>query len=146
MNPYLHAAIGPQPSAASQANGSTATPTTTSATFVVIPEMTVTVVLTSGKALVSFSGDFNMQHNDNWAFAVFVDGVEATGTRRNMNFVSATGLVVTNGSIPGLEASTTHFATGLVPGSHTFDVRWIVTGGTARAVSTQRKIIVMEVQ
>lgn len=145
MNPYLGGSIGKPVPASASANGSTSAPTTTSGSFVVIPEMTVTMIVTFGTVSVQFSGCFNLQHNDNWAYAVFVDGVEAAGARRNMNLVMSIGALVTTGSIPGMEASVHHLATGLSAGSHTFDVRWIVTGGTARAVGTQRKIVATEV-
>jgi hypothetical protein len=145
MNPYLGGSVGKPVPAMASANGSTSAPTTTSGSFVVIPEMTVTLTIPAGSVKVDFSGCFNMQHNDNWAYAMFVDGVEASGTRRNMQLVMSTGALVSVGDHPAMEASTHHLATGLSAGSHTFDVRWFVTGGAARAVGTQRKLIAIEV-
>jgi hypothetical protein len=62
-----------------------------------------------------------------------------------MQLVMSTGALVSVGSMPGVEASAFHLATGLAAGSHTFDVRWGVNGGTARAIGTNRKINIMEV-
>lgn len=145
MNPYLSASLGKIAVQTASANGTTNAPTTTSGSFVVIPEMTVTLNFQGGTAYVDFSGSFNMQNNDQWNYAIFVDGVEAPGTRRLMHVIMSTALLGTTGSFPGIESSVSHLATNLSPGSHTFDVRWQVLGGTARANSTNRKIIAMEV-
>src|SRR5690242_2285200 len=115
MNPYLGAALGKPIPSSTSANGSTNAPTTTSATFVVIPEMTVTMACTGSPVVVCFSGCFNMQHNDNWAYAIFVDSVEASGTRRNMQLIMSTGALVSVGSHPAMEASTVTLVTGLTP-------------------------------
>lgn len=145
MNPYLNASLGKVAVQTISANGSTNAPTTTSGSFVVIPEMTVTLTFQGGTAFVNFSGSFNIQNNDQWNFAIFVDGVEAPGTRRLMHAIMSTALLGATGQFPGIEASVSHLATNLSPGTHTFDVRWAVVGGTARANSTNRKIIAMEV-
>lgn len=128
-----------------QANGSTSAPTTTSGTFAVIAEMTVTITTQGGDVQVTFNGDFNVQNGDSFDIAVFTDTVEQTGTRRHVEFFGGSLLGLTPANIPGIPLSLTAFVTGLAAGSHTFDVRWARTAGTARAFTTQRNIQALEV-
>lgn len=129
----------------SQANGSTNNPTTTSGTFAVIPQMTITMTTQGSVVLVEFSGTFNVQNNDSFNIQVFSDGVAVTGTMRHVEFHGASGLLgLAPGSIDGLPVSVQALITGLSEASHTFDVRWEADAGTARARTTERKIIVME--
>lgn len=130
----------------SESIGVTNAPTTTSASFIVIPEMTITNAIRNNNVLILFCATFNLVSGDNFNLAIFVDGVEAAGTRRTIAFTGASGLLgLSPGSIGGYDVSLHHIATGLSVGSHTFEVRWAAMSGAARAVSTNRKIIVAEV-
>ena len=126
-----------------QTNGSTSDPTYTSAPFVVVPEMTVTIATQGGDVNVLFSGTFNLLNNDSFDVAIFSDGVEVTGTRRRLDYGSSQGALDPVANVT-LEASIHALITGLSAASHTFDARWSVAGGTARARLTERKIIAME--
>lgn len=124
-----------------QANGSTSAPTTSSATFVVIPQMTLTMILAGGDVLIHFTGSFSCQEGDTLQIALFVDGVQAAGTLRQLSF-NVTGLLGVGGTA-GLTGAVQFIATGLT-GSHTFDCRWLAVSGTARAITTDRKISATE--
>lgn len=129
-----------------QAVGVTSAPTTTSGTFVVIPEMTLPFTVQGNKQFIMFSGDFTMHNGDDWNFALFLDAVEIANTRRLMQEVDPGGLLGTPGMIPGFPTNTAIVLSTLVVGSsHTVDVRWAVTGGTARATLTQRALIIQDI-
>jgi hypothetical protein len=128
----------------SSVNGTTSSPTSTNAAFVVIPEMTTTVTTIGGDLLCIFDSGFNLlSPNDSFNFALFLDGVEVTGTRRQVTLsVSVTlGLINTDNQQPsGCHA----FITGVSAGAHTLTARWAVLAGTARANLTQRKLTLVE--
>ncbi len=128
------------------ANGSTSGPTTTSASFVVIPQMTLTVTTQGGDVRVALGCTFNLQDNDSFDIQLFSDAVAIPGTLRHLEFHGASGLLGLNpGSLDGSQASLDTVVTGLSAGSHTFDARWKRTAGTARARTTERQFQVFEV-
>jgi hypothetical protein len=126
----------------SSADGTTSGPTTTSATFVVIPEMTLTVTTTGGQLLTLFDGDFNIQGGDDFLIAVFLDGSEVAGTRRELalTFTLTLGVLTLSSD----QTASNHVLLAASTGSHTVDVRWQRTAGTARANGTQRKLTLIE--
>lgn len=122
--------------------GSTSNPTTTSATYVVIPEMTITL-LTFRSVRIDFTGAFNVQSNDDFTLGIHENGTLIPGAEYRVSFFG--------GSLLGLvPAAITSFPVGLsalttsTPGSNTYDIRWKRTAGTARALLTQRQLIVIE--
>jgi len=133
------------PTATYTAIGATSAPTSTSTSFVVIPEMTLTINVQGQMQLVWFTGDFSMVSADAWDFAIFVDSTEQTSSQRHMELQGTAGALGTNTSTPGNASATHALVTGLSYGSHVFSVQWIRTAGTARAVGTQRSLIVEDV-
>lgn len=128
--------------AAAVINGSTSDPTTTSGTFAVIPEMTITQTM-SGKVFVTFSCTVEVQSDDDWDAAIFLDGAEVTGTRRNADFFGGSLLGLTPARIDGFPLHLQALLTGVSTGSHTVDVRWRANAGTARATGTERNLILV---
>lgn len=143
--PYLSGSVGALVSQYATANGTTSSPTTTSGTPAVIPQMTVTLTTQGRHVFVSFSGSFNLQHNDSFDLQVYQDGVAVAGTLRRVNFIASTGALVSTGSIPGFPVALVTLIPLVSAGSHTFDVRWSVAGGTARARLAERRLTVHEV-
>lgn len=130
----------------STATGTTSSPTTTSASFVVIPQMTLTITTQGGDVFVDFDCTFNLQDDDSFNIQIFVDGVALEGTLRHLEFHGASGLLgLGPGSIDGIAISLYARVQNLSAASHTFDVRWQRSAGTARARLTERQIQVIEV-
>lgn len=126
-------------------NGTTTSPSTTSGSYATIPEMTVTFTAQSLSVLVVFMADANLQNGDSWDFAVFLDGSIRSATVRHLEFHGASGLLgLSPGSIDGITASIGDLITGLAPGSHTIEIKWKVSAGTARMFDVQRSLIVRE--
>lgn len=130
----------------SVAAGSTSNPTTTSASFVLIPEMTVTASTRGTRpVIVLFAGSFQIQsdlvNGDMIEIALFVDGVQVAGP------------VTSLGSAGGLAPTRTIPATAIArvtpsPGSHTYEARWRRPsgGGTCRCYGTDRKLAIQELE
>lgn len=126
--------------------GSTSAPTYSSGTFAVIPQMEAEVETLGGCLSVAFSGTFEIQSDDAFEIALFLDDTEVDGTRRRVEYSSATGLLgLISGCIDGLPISLGAAITTAEAGEHTVDVRWSRIGGTARAVGTQRSLMVVEI-
>lgn len=119
-----------------QATPSTINPTTVSATYVVIPEMTATITATGNKILILFymSIASNSVPGAGSNLAIFRDGSQLTPDARfdgvgTSIFVNTTLLYLDQ---PGA-------------GSHTFDVRWkAVAGATLQGSTTSRVLQVVE--
>lgn len=127
--------------------GSSSGPTTTSASFVTLTDMTRTFTIQEGKrALVIFNGTFRVQNGDDFNIALFQNGSEISGTRQQCQFTGASGLLgLAPGAIDALPVSLFAVVAGLTTGtSYTFDVRWKRNAGTARAVGTLRQLTVTE--
>lgn len=131
-------------SAKQSAVGTTSAPTTTSASYVVIPQMTVTITTSGGNVLILFNGAFNIQSNDDFTVGIHEDAVLVSGTEQRSAFFGGSLLGLTPGAITSGIASTIGMTVAPSAGSHTYDVRWKVAAGTARAITTQRQIIVTE--
>ncbi len=125
--------------------GSTSDPTSTSGTFSVIPQMTVTLSTTRSEVLALFSGTFQVLHDDTWVLAVFLDGSEVTDSRRTVDFFGGVLIGLVPSRLDSIPISIHGLISGLTGGTHTIDVRWSVTGGTARAIGTQRSLICVEI-
>lgn len=119
-----------------RAVGTTSGPTTTSATFATLAEMSVTVTTTGGNLLINFAGNFNVLRNDDARLQVFVDGT-ALGPEYT--------LTNANNDIGIFMAAINELKTGLAAGSHTVTLQWRRVGGTARAYLVNRTLIVSEV-
>lgn len=130
--------------AASQENGSTSAPTYSSAPFAVIPEMMSTVVARGGNVLLSFTGSFAVQSGDDFDFALYRDGSEIAGTRRRIQYTASQGALDPAGVIGGLVGATSALIVAESAGEHTYDVRWSRAAGAARAVATNRNLVVVE--
>lgn len=124
--------------------GTTSAPTSTNASFVVIPEMTLSLTTHGQPAVVIFNGAFNLQNGDAWNAAIYVDGVQNAASLRHTEFFGGSLLGLVPANMPGYTKTLFAFVAGLSSASHTFDVRWAVSAGTARALSTQRTLTVFE--
>lgn len=99
-------------------------PTTSSTSFVDIPNATITLTTTGGDVLVGFNGTFTEVSG---ATYVHVD-LDINGTRLGN---VAGGIAVGYVSSPVLmPISFTVLLTNLAAGTHTFKVQWSVNGGT----------------
>ena len=133
-------------SGSSSAAGVTSGPTTASATYVVVPEMTVSFVTGGTRPVfVLFQGSFNIRDGDNWFISIFVDGVQVAASEMNNHFFGGSLLGLTPAQINAGFAGCRALVTGLSAASHTFDVRWKVTAGSARAITTERQITAFEI-
>lgn len=108
-----------------QVVGTTSSPTTTSSTYAVIPEMTQTITTKGNKVLIVFSGSFD--------FSTYVAGLNALilavfrdGTQLSVDLQNNLG----NASFDAALTAIT-WVDSPAAGSHTFDVRW---RGTYRQV------------
>lgn len=123
--------------------GSTSGPTTTSTTFVTIPEMTATITTKGNKVLITFSGTFlfsgTLTSGLITAFAaIFKDGVQVSGWSAHAVFPT-TAL--------GSFTLALSFVDSPTATSHTYDVRWSMGSGsslTLTGVSTNRQLQVVE--
>lgn len=125
--------------------GSTADPTSTGAAFAVIPQMTLTLSTTRATVFASFVGTVQVLSADTWVLAIFLDAAEVTGTRQTVNFFGGSLIGLLPARLDSIPVSTQALITGLAGGTHTIDIRWAVTAGTARAVGTQRSLICVEI-
>lgn len=120
-----------------QANGTTADPTTTSTgSFVVIPEMTITMTTTGGVLVAFFTGRFLQQSGTRIGISAHLDGTNAAASERSHIFAGTD-----YEALLGFVYLWTPSA-----GSHTVTARWYTSGGTAKAVSTHRTLIVAELK
>lgn len=124
--------------------GTTSSPTTTSATFVTIPEMTLTLTTSGGDLRIDFDCSFAIaQVNDDMNYALYLDAAQVSGSVREFS----SGLSITLGilSINSKGPCSVHaLIQGLAAGAHTVEARWVAIGGTARANLVQRRITAME--
>jgi hypothetical protein len=123
--------------------GSTSGPTLGAGGPSVIPEMTATVTVMGGNVRLQYDGSHSFLDGDQWTIALYRDGVLIAGTDRPLAFATSQGALDPTGSMTVL-ISISWTITMETPGSHTYDVRWTRTAGTARAVTTKRKFSVVE--
>jgi len=124
--------------------GSTSAPTTTSNSYVVIPEMTSTIVTSGGNVLLFFNGSFNVQSDDDFTIGIHQDSVLISDTERRVSFFGGSLLGLTPANMVSAPIS----IFGIVSpstGSHTYDVRWKQSAGTARAITTMRQFTTIEI-
>lgn len=132
------------------ATGSTNNPSTTTISYVVIPEMTVTATFTGKKVLIVFTGSFGITTTSSTLvttgeFAIFKDGSQLT---------PSPGYFISNGanestSVPNTQIDipvSISFLDQPNAGSHTYDVRWAIFNGpgTLNGVGTARTLQVVE--
>lgn len=119
------------------ASGSTNGPTTTSATFVDMTDMSVTMTNTGGRVLLWFAA--NMTHSAGGALNAFALKVDSGGTQNEHYWHS-----------PG--ANYGHLVAACIDvgvvsaGSHTYKIQWLTATGTLTAYTTARNMIVMELK
>jgi hypothetical protein len=114
------------------AAGSTSNPSTTSATYAVVPEMTQTITTKGNLIWLTFSSSATLSSAGAGDFAFFKDGVQIS---QDYSMQVASLLIV---------ALT--FMDNPTAASHTYDVRWKVTigGNTLSAPGTARTFQVVE--
>lgn len=135
----------PDTGAKASATSSTSAPTTTSATYVVIPEMTVTLIGSGRSVLVNFVGSFNIQNNDDFTIGIHLDSSLLAETEQRISFFGGTLLGLTPANITAGSISANAIVSGSSAlGSHTYDIRWKRAAGTARAITTQRQFMALE--
>lgn len=124
--------------------GSTSAPTTTSASYVVIPEMTLTITTQGGSIVVGFNGSFNVRDGDDFTIGIHQDG-SLVGKEQRLAFFGGTLLGLTPASMTSYPAIISARIATPSAASHTYDVRWKVAAGTARAITTLRQMTVTEI-
>src|SRR5689334_6010103 len=112
--------------------GTTASPTYSSATPAVIPEMTVTITATGAHVSLRFDGSFTLLGGDAFDIALYRDGVALAGTARRLAFTDSAGVLDPAGSVT-MPAATQTIITNETEGEHTYEARCARAGGTARA-------------
>lgn len=120
----------------SQAVGFVVNPTNSSASFLPVPDLSVTHYNTTGRVRVSFSVNVSNSTIGQSTEAIAVmNGVDFVTP--NTGFISAavgqTGQLVTSAIV------------NVSPGFNKFDVFWNVTAGTATATASRRNLVVEEV-
>lgn len=119
------------------AQGSTVAPTTTSASYADLADMSVTLSTTGGDLMVWFTGTFTHSTPSNSiTVAISLDGAAEVGPMNTYPPIAnyqQNVAVVYRFSAPSTA-------------SHTIKVRWATSGATATAVSTLRQLFVMEVK
>jgi hypothetical protein len=126
----------PAQKAWAQATSITAGPTTTSTTFVPMPDMSITIKTSGGPIQISYSACLTNSGGNETRTQLYVDGV-AVGNQRSSYYVSAANNIY----IPTVD-------TIIVPvsaGTHKIDLYWFVGGGTATALSNFRDLVVREI-
>jgi hypothetical protein len=117
----------------------TSAPTTTSTSFVVLPEMTITADFGGNELLIIFTGTFQQSANASVVAVGIHDGgtVIEAGARTEHNFP--------NSGRPTPFSIVRRYAPAA--GSRTIDVRWAVSGGTTGTnLTTQRQLLVLELR
>ena len=130
--------------------GVTIGPSTTSTTYSVIPELTQTLTFKGNKVLLAFTLNANMQNATSGVsarFAIFKDGVQLSQDYEiNEGFVNdlASGVFYPVSNNEVLVAIT--FIDSPSAASHTYDVRWRITGGgpTLYNLGTARRFQIVE--
>lgn len=120
---------------ASIAEGSTVDPTTTSASWSDVAQMSITMTTTGGMVLLLFSA--RLSHNTaggQLGIGIEVDGGMASTTERVAHYYAANA---------ELALTTLYLLTPSAAG-HTFKGKWYVTTGTGKAVSAHRHLIAVE--
>jgi hypothetical protein len=113
-----------------------------SLTYLLMPNMSITMTTSSGKVLVLFSATTDHDKNQRQSsYGLFVDG-----TRRFSVAVSG------QNAADKMDTSLSYLVTGLSAGSHTFEIRWLldIADCNARQLATtwglERSLVVMELQ
>jgi hypothetical protein len=116
------------------ATGSTSGPTTTSASYADLANMSVTLTAVGGDLVCHFSGSFFNTNAFNADIGLSLDGAAEVAVRT---------VSLAAGSLASVVAITYVFA-GVSAASHTVKVRWKTGGGTLTALGTQRDLTVWE--
>lgn len=115
-----------------QAIGVASSPTTTSTAFVPMPDMSVTIKVTTGNKLrISYASAVQTTSN-------------ATNTQAYING-AAVGVSKQSGSSTTLSEVSDSFLVPVAPGTYKVDVYWQIAAGTATATGLQRNLTVEEV-
>jgi hypothetical protein len=115
--------------------GSTSDPTTTSASFVDLPDMTISLTSAGGPIALWFSGTFSISVTTAVAQIAFgLDGTDVGGM-----FVPQPGA-----ANQIMHAGNLYLATGLSVGAHTLKCRWNTCSGTLNANGTARYFVAVE--
>lgn len=133
--------------------GATANPTRIqNTTFALIPEMTRSGVTHGKKILVIASLSAEVRDGDSCEVVLYADNgttkTEIPESRKPFSFNSASGLVVTAGSLPHVAIST-HGVITPTTGNNTFTAEWrtlsTASGNTCRGIGTRRRLDVVEI-
>lgn len=118
-----------------RAVGTTSGPTTTSASYATLEEMTVTLTTTGGQLECVFEGTFLHSTPAASVFVCFRLDSGSNTAERQFHAVAAAHAQV---------RTTHHTFTGVSAGSHTVIVRWLTSAATATAVGVERSLRVRE--
>ena len=119
-----------------QAFGVTSSPTTTSAAFVPVPDLSTTITVKSGRLRISYGIQAQVSAvNQSVSFYVYVDGIGVGVALGYQAYTATSGGAVSN-----------TFEAIVSPGTHKVDLYWNVGNAfTALAIGTNRSLLVEEV-
>lgn len=119
--------------------GSTSDPTTTSATYIDLTDMSVTITTGANPVLVLFAGDFSHNTTSARVWCILeIDGTDKTTTEAVASFFSS-------GEGGGERIAITHLET-LTAAEHTFKIQWKQADGTGTALGIRRSMQVIELK
>jgi len=122
-----------QPAKLAQAVGTSSGITTTSASFVPLPDMQLTIETTGKPVEIDFAGNFSHSGSVGMVYDIFVDGVIVPGG-------NAIGLIIGGGGTQQISKSV---AIPLSAGFHQIQVLWKTSSGTM--TSFNRKLTTQEI-
>jgi hypothetical protein len=119
--------------------GTTAAPSASSTTFVVVPEMTQTLTFKGNKVLLLFQCMINIPASTagSIVFAFFKDGVQLSGSYPVTYFTG-------NGSAAPVIGISMAIIDSPSAASHTYDVRWEIIANGCSANGTNRRFQIVE--
>lgn len=104
--------------------GANWTTTSTSMTEVDATDLSLTIITGGGDVLIGFAGSVAQSQGGRILFDVEIDGTDEAGDDGIFG-------TICSASAPGSNASFSYLKTGLSAGSHTFQLKWRVSSGTA---------------
>lgn len=120
-----------------QVEGVTSAPTTTSASYVDLTDMSITTTTGANPVLVLFSGVFTSSSiGDETSIILDIDGTDKTNSEK----------IIEHAAIGYEKEATILWIENMTAGSHTFKIHWKVQGGTATSPTTLRTLQVIELK
>jgi hypothetical protein len=124
--------------------GTTSGPTTTSGSFVTIPEMTLTANFSGGPVICWFLGNFQSSTTPTSYLdtAILLDGGYPDGSHDWTLTAIPAGITTSGGTVVFPFARTDVFTPSA--GSHTISMTWLTGGGTATTYGQRRSLMILQ--